>query len=527
MQKRRNDVKARTTLLLALPDEHQLRFSKYKTVQELWAAILKTFGGNEATKKTKKNQLKQQYGNFKAEGSETLEQTFNILQAIVSHLEFMDVEIEQDDLNQKFQTSLAPEWLMYTIVWRNKSDLDTMSLDDVYNHLKVYEPEVQNKSESNPHNMAFISSAKNNNRNREVNTASIPTASTQVSSASANVAAPSISLDTACAYIASQSSGSQIKYKDINQIDEDDIKEMSKVECFNCHKMCHFARKCRAPRSQERGRRENYRQGSKEEEHAPKDLMAIDGVGWDWSFMENEGEDHALVADGEAPDRYNAVPPPAADLYLSPKKDLSWTGLPEFMDDTVTDYSRTSSTVASTSAEGQNKDSSTFEDVASPNPPKPFVKRRVQRETTRSQNHTYKSPSHRSGGHRPHGAPMRPPLRSSGHRPHRGSMRPSHRPAGHRPHGHSMNPRRPNMNCARPNRSFFIQAPSYETRPFLKSSAGSSQNNINDKGYWDSGCSRHMTGNISYLSDFEPLDGGYLSFGQGGCKITCKGTIKT
>nr|GEY90527.1 hypothetical protein [Tanacetum cinerariifolium] len=72
MQKRRNDVKARTTLLLALPDEHQLRFSRP--------------------------------------------------QAIVSHLEFMDVEIEQDDLNQKFLTSLSPEWLMYTIVWRNKDD---------------------------------------------------------------------------------------------------------------------------------------------------------------------------------------------------------------------------------------------------------------------------------------------------------------------------------------------------------------------------------------------------------------------
>nr|GEV81610.1 ribonuclease H-like domain-containing protein [Tanacetum cinerariifolium] len=131
---------------------------------------------------------------------------------------------------------------------------------------------------------------------------------------------------------------------------------------------------------------------------------------------------------------------------------------------------------------------------------------------------------------------MRPPLRSSGHRPHGGSLRPSHKPVGHRPHGPSMNPRRPNMNYARPNRSVFIQAPSYETRPFLKSSAvktkyrapwGSSQNNIDDKGYWDSGCSRHMTGNISYLSDFEPFDGGYVSFGQGGCKITGKGTIKT
>nr|GEX94521.1 hypothetical protein [Tanacetum cinerariifolium] len=60
MQKRKNDVKARTTLLLSLPDEHQLRFNKYKTAQELWAAILKTIG----------------------EGSETLEQTFNRLQDI-------------------------------------------------------------------------------------------------------------------------------------------------------------------------------------------------------------------------------------------------------------------------------------------------------------------------------------------------------------------------------------------------------------------------------------------------------------
>nr|GEV72424.1 polycomb group protein fertilization-independent endosperm isoform X3 [Tanacetum cinerariifolium] len=291
--------------------------------------------------------------------------------------------------------------------------------------------------------------------------------------------------------------------------------------------------------------------------------MAIDEVGYDWSYMANKGESHALVADEKAPTEfalmanteskvkegvgYNAVPPPAADLYLSPKKDLSWTGLP-FVDDTVTDYSRPSPTVASTSAEGQNKDSSTSENVASPNPPKPFVKfvkpkdnqpesktkeqetpkkpqvkyaeqyrhsnkrpkrnqrnwnnlksyqlgpefvlhkkpcfncgdfshlandcrRRVQRETTRSQNHTYRSPSHRSGGHRPHSAPMRPPLRSVGHRPHGTSMRPSNRPAGHGPHGPSMNPIRPNMNDARPNRSFFIQASSYETRPFYKSSA--------------------------------------------------------
>nr|GFC29016.1 hypothetical protein [Tanacetum cinerariifolium] len=83
-------------------------------------------------------------------------------------------------------------------------------------------------------------------------------------------------------------------------------------------------------------------------------------------------------------------------------------------------------------------------------------RRRVQRETSRSQNHSYKSSTHRSAGHKPNGAYMRPPLRSSGPRPHGNSMRPPFRPAGYRPHGPSMNPRRPTMNGA---------------RPFLKSSA--------------------------------------------------------
>nr|GEX91838.1 hypothetical protein [Tanacetum cinerariifolium] len=58
------------------------------------------------------------------------------------------------------------------------------------------------------------------------------------------------------------------------------------------------------------------------------------------------------------------------------------------------------------------------------------------------------------------------------------------------------------------------------------SSKGNPQNNIDDKGYWDSGCSRHMTGSISYLSEYEPYDGGYVSFGHGGGKITGKGIIK-
>nr|GFA94218.1 hypothetical protein [Tanacetum cinerariifolium] len=286
MQKKKNDVKARTTILLSLPDEHQLHFSKYKTARELWAAILKTFGGNEATKKTKKNILKQQYGNFQAEGSETLEQTFNRLQVIVGKLQFMDVEVKQDDLNQKFLTSLAPEWLMHTIVWRNRSDLDTMSLDDLYNHLKVYESEVQKKSDPNSQNMAFISSTKHNSGSEDGNTACVPTASTNVPTASASINEDDIEemdIKWNMALLSMRADKFWKKTGKKISIQGSDVAgfDKSKVECFNYHKMGHFARECRAPRSQDRGRRDNYRQGSKAEDHAPKALMAIDGLGWD------------------------------------------------------------------------------------------------------------------------------------------------------------------------------------------------------------------------------------------------------
>ncbi|GJU46456.1 hypothetical protein Tco_1203722 [Tanacetum coccineum] len=67
-------------------------------------------------------------------------------------------------------------------------------------------------------------------------------------------------------------------------------------------------------------------------------------------------------------------------------------------------------------------------------------------------------------------------------------------------------------------------------RPFSTArSFNTSNSQLNDKGFVDSGCSRHMTGNITHLSDFKDFDGGYVTFGGGayGGRITGKGTIKT
>ncbi|GJU21133.1 ribonuclease H-like domain-containing protein [Tanacetum coccineum] len=63
----------------------------------------------------------------------------------------------------------------------------------------------------------------------------------------------------------------------------------------------------------------------------------------------------------------------------------------------------------------------------------------------------------------------------------------------------------------------------------VKGNNGNPQMDLQDKGVIDSGCSRHMTGNMSYLTDYEEIDGGYVAFGGNpkGGKITGKCTIKT
>ncbi|GJX35185.1 putative ribonuclease H-like domain-containing protein [Tanacetum coccineum] len=76
------------------------------------------------------------------------------------------------------------------------------------------------------------------------------------------------------------------------------------------------------------------------------------------------------------------------------------------------------------------------------------------------------------------------------------------------------------VNTARPN-SAVVNA--------VRANQGHPQKVQEDQGYVDSGCSRHMTGNMSYLSDFKEFNGGYVTFGGGanGGKITGKGTLKT
>ncbi|GJX25181.1 hypothetical protein Tco_0231477 [Tanacetum coccineum] len=136
---KKNDVKARSLLLMALPNEHQLTFNQYADAQSMFIAIKARFGGNDATKKTQKALLKQQYENFNATSSESLDSIFNRLQKLVSRLAILGVDTSPEDLNVKFLRSLPSEWDTHVVVWMNKPDFETMGLDDLYNNFKIVE----------------------------------------------------------------------------------------------------------------------------------------------------------------------------------------------------------------------------------------------------------------------------------------------------------------------------------------------------------------------------------------------------
>ncbi|GKC49656.1 hypothetical protein Tco_1072401, partial [Tanacetum coccineum] len=104
---RRLEVKARSTLMMGIPNEHQLKFNSIKDTKLLLEAVEKRFGRNAATKKTHKNLLKQQYENFTTPSSEMLDQTFDRLQNLVSQLELLDEKLSQEDVNQKLLRSLS------------------------------------------------------------------------------------------------------------------------------------------------------------------------------------------------------------------------------------------------------------------------------------------------------------------------------------------------------------------------------------------------------------------------------------
>nr|GEV11562.1 putative ribonuclease H-like domain-containing protein [Tanacetum cinerariifolium] len=208
---KKNGLKARGTLLIALPDKHQLKFNSHKDAKTLMEAIEKLFGGNTETKKVQKTLLKQQYKNFTGSSLKSLNQIHDRLQKLVSQLE----------IHGGYRSFLLSEWKTHTLIWRNKADLEEQSLDDWFNSLKIYEAKVKSYTSAGTttQNLAFVSSSNTDSTTKLVSAAaSVSAVSTKLPVSSLpNV--DSLSNVVIYSFFASQSSSPQLDNDDLKQID--------------------------------------------------------------------------------------------------------------------------------------------------------------------------------------------------------------------------------------------------------------------------------------------------------------------
>ncbi|GKC23940.1 hypothetical protein Tco_1026090 [Tanacetum coccineum] len=161
---RERERKARTTLLMALPEDHLAKFHKMTDAKEMWDAIKSRFGGNDESKKMQKYILKQQFEGFSVSNTEGLHKGYDRFQSLLSQLEIHGAGVSNEDANQKFLRSLPSAWSQVSLIMRTKPGVDTLSFDDLYNNLRVFESDIKGStasSSSSPQNVAFVSENTN------------------------------------------------------------------------------------------------------------------------------------------------------------------------------------------------------------------------------------------------------------------------------------------------------------------------------------------------------------------------------
>ncbi|GJT98860.1 ribonuclease H-like domain-containing protein [Tanacetum coccineum] len=297
------------------PNEHQLTFDQYVDAQSMFAAIKARFGGNEATKKTQKALLKQQYENFSASSSESLDSIFNRLQKLVSRLAILGVVTPPEDLNVNFLRSLPSEWDTHVVVWMNKPDFDTIGLDDLYNNFKIVKQKVKKSAgaSNDDKNLAFVttSGASVHEDLEQLHDDDLEEIDLKWNMALLSMRARKFY----------QRTGRKIIIDGSNTAGYD----KSKVECFNCHKMGHFARECQT----HLGSKDNRILESRLLKKTRKEIHGQTWLSWHSSDLETKPEKKTVIPTTAKIEKPVRKPVKYAEMYRSQRprgNQRNWNG---------------------------------------------------------------------------------------------------------------------------------------------------------------------------------------------------------
>nr|GEX84841.1 ribonuclease H-like domain-containing protein [Tanacetum cinerariifolium] len=465
--------KSKSTLLMAIPDEHLARFYGIKDAKTLWAAIKTRFG-------------------------EGLDKGYDRFQRLFSLLEIHEACVSTKDANQKFLRSLPSVWRNISLIMRNKPCIYNLDIDDMYNNLKVYEADIKGSygSSSNSQNVAFVSAESTSSTN-EFNAAyNVSTATDHSSQAQGS---SSYTDELMFLFFANQSSTPKLDNEDLEQIDQDDFKEIdlkwqvamlsmrvkrfykktrrklefngkepvgfdkTKVECFNCHRRWNFARDCRSVRNSWNRSRDAGNARDNEKEATDFALMAFTLN--PSSSLSSNSEDSLANDRFKKGEGYHAVSPPLTGNYMPPKPDLSFAGL----DDSIYKF-KISETLASLTKDALKTSTACVEKPKEDRSSTPLIE---DCDTNSDDDRAFK-----------------------------------HEPI--------------------PAKIDFVKAGKSDkhVKPVESVKHGHPQQALKNKGIVDSGCSRHMTGNKAYLADYQKVNNeGFVAFGSSRCKITGKASI--
>nr|GEU36135.1 ribonuclease H-like domain-containing protein [Tanacetum cinerariifolium] len=483
---RKNKLKAHGTLLMALPYKHQLKFNIHKDAKTLTEAIEKRFGGNKETKKVQKTLLKQQYENFSGLSSESLDQIHDRMQKLISQLELLGESLSQEDINL---------------------------------NLNIYEAEVKSSSTTSTttQNIAFVSSQNTDITNESV---------------------------SAVVVFLLQSNSPQLDNDDLKQIDADDLEEMDLKWQMAMLTM-------RARRSLKDTRRnvpvEAQRRNVLVETSTSNALVSqCDGVGsYDWSFQaEEEPTNYALMAftssnssssDNEKAEQKRDELTLKLDKFQTSSKNLSQLLESQTNDKTGLGYDNQ---VFTSFVFDYDEMFSSESDVSMPTS--------LVYDRNKSEEGYHVVPPLYTGTFMPYkpnlvfhdASTVNETIPTAFNVEHKDDSKgePKHTqiaPSFVQPTEHVKTPRPSIKKVEYPIPADHLKIDILNSRGHRNSRNRKAcffwQYALKDKEVIDSGCSRYMIGNMSYLTDFEEINDGYVAFrgNPKGGKITGKGKIRT